>query len=173
MKNATRCQYQYSSDCFSYAGKKTGYGWDFHCKVDGTTVNTREFPRTLSILKEMIPGVLQTQCFNEHNDPFILEVTKTEIGHLFEHVLLYLLLQEQMKKGLDKIVYEGKTSWNWRKNPRGDFWVRIWGPKIAASKFQKLIDQATSIIEIVMSSNKTNTVLMTSVNTNSLAVISN
>jgi hypothetical protein len=49
---------------------------------------TKYLPKTHRILKTMVPQVLKTQCFNDSNLPFNVEVRDTEIGHMFEHIIL-------------------------------------------------------------------------------------
>lgn len=92
--------------------------------VHGQTINTFDIPHTLNFLEEYYPRVLNTQCFNEKNLPFATEVTQTEIGHLFEHILIDNLCALKIKSGAKSAVYNGLTSWNWQENPYGTF--RIW-----------------------------------------------
>lgn len=93
-------------------------------RVHHGKVNTRDFPETLSILKKDLPSVLNTKCFNKKNLSFKQEVVETEVAHLFEHLLLeYLRL---IKKSLgEDIVINGKTYWDWYKDPRGLFHIVI------------------------------------------------
>ena len=51
-------------------------------------VNTCDIPVIVDLLQEHLPNVLFTQCFNDEGFPFNVEVKNTEIGHLFEHILL-------------------------------------------------------------------------------------
>src|SRR5579862_8893482 len=51
-------------------------------------LNTSEIPYLLDVLQENLPSVLLTTCYNDLNLPFSVEVRNTEIGHLFEHILL-------------------------------------------------------------------------------------
>src|SRR3989344_4488342 len=63
------------------------------------SVTTKDFPQTFAILQKRLPSVLQSQCFNEENIPFLLEVKTTEIGHLFEHILLEYLCELKLRQG--------------------------------------------------------------------------
>ncbi len=87
-------------------------------------VNTTYFPQTVKILKKMLPGVLLSVCFNEFSLPFHKEAKKTEIGHLFEHILLEYLCLEKSVEGIDS-EYNGLTSWNWVDDPFGTFHITI------------------------------------------------
>jgi len=91
------------------------------------SVNTCDLPNTFDFLSEYYPSVLRTKCFNEQNLPFAIEVKATEIGHLFEHILIDNLCSLKIKSGAKKASFSGTTSWNWKENPRGFFqiWIDI------------------------------------------------
>lgn len=90
-------------------------------------VNTSDIPNTFSFLQTNYPSVLETQCFNDNNLPFSIEVSSTEIGHLFEHILIDELCSLKIKSGAKSAAYSGNTSWNWKINPYGSFqiWIDI------------------------------------------------
>lgn len=88
-------------------------------------INTADIPYTFDILQNFLPSVLTTECFNDQNLPFCQEVKKTEIGHLFEHILLEYMCQLKIGKGHKSAVYAGRTKWNWERDPRGVFHIRI------------------------------------------------
>src|ERR1700761_2246371 len=56
-------------------------------------INTKEIPFITDLLQKNLPSVLQTTCYNDLDLPFHVEVKNTEIGHLFEHILLEYLCQ--------------------------------------------------------------------------------
>lgn len=88
-------------------------------------VNTTALPATMQILQHILPTVLATSCFNEDNLPFSKEAEATEIGHLFEHILLEYLCLEAMENGATCAEFSGRTYWNWVKNPTGTFHIKI------------------------------------------------
>jgi hypothetical protein len=88
-------------------------------------VNTSEFPQTRNILKLYLPTILESTCYNEEQLPFYKEVSKTEIGHLFEHILLEYLCLVKLENGYDSVCYEGVTDWNWLRDPKGTFHITI------------------------------------------------
>lgn len=88
-------------------------------------VNTRDIPHIVKLLEAYLPNVLLTQCFNDDGFPFRVEVKHTEIGHLFEHILLEYLCQGKIAKGANQASYSGKTKWNWVRDPRGKFHIRL------------------------------------------------
>jgi hypothetical protein len=88
-------------------------------------VNTSNIPFIVEILQENLPNVLLTQCFNDENIPFRIEVRNTELGHLFEHILLEYLCQLKIAKGFATASYAGRTRWNWIKYPHGSFHIQL------------------------------------------------
>jgi hypothetical protein len=155
MKNLvkkTQAQYSYAGNAFHYTGIKTKKGWSFKFSVLCSVVNTSQLPLTHQILHDTVPGVLRTECFNYDDVPFSQEVKQTEIGHLFEHILLYLLLEAQMANGFEDAIYEGRTSWNWKKQPRGTFTISIWGPQLSDTVFGQLVTKTNQVLETILSS---------------------
>lgn len=88
-------------------------------------VNTKHITSIDGLLKEHLPTVLLTTCYNDDNLPFSIEVRNTEIGHLFEHILLEYLCQLKIAKGANRAVFHGRTRWNWEKDPWGKFYIRL------------------------------------------------
>jgi hypothetical protein len=88
-------------------------------------VNTSHIPTIVDKLNRHLPNVLLTECFNEDGLPFHIEVKNTEIGHLFEHVLLEYLCQLKINKGFAEAAFSGRTRWNWMKDPEGTFHIRL------------------------------------------------
>lgn len=89
------------------------------------TVSTQHIPATHSILKTNLPTIFQSMCFNDDELPFAKEVVATEVGHLFEHILLEYLCEEKVARGYDEVEFSGETQWNWREDPRGTFHIMI------------------------------------------------
>ncbi len=88
-------------------------------------IYTSELPNTLPVLWELLPSIYKSQCFNEGNLTFCEEVKDTEIGHLFEHILLEFLCITKLKRGFECSEYSGVTNWNWKKERKGKFHVKI------------------------------------------------
>lgn len=93
--------------------------------VTTPVVNTVSLPSTMFILKKRLPTILLSTCFNKARLPFVKEVKKTEIGHLFEHILLEYLCELKLAKGYDEAIYAGRTKWNWKEDPFGTFHITI------------------------------------------------
>ena len=114
----------FHSPLFDLRIGQTGKVTAIDMQVHGLVVNTSEIPETLNFLEENYPGVLRTQCFNDKNLPFSTEVIQTEIGHLFEHILIDNLCALKIRSGAKSAIFNGTTSWNWQQNPYGSF--QIW-----------------------------------------------
>lgn len=115
----------YLSDRFSLHVGTDEYKTHIDMSLFISSVNTCDFPQTINFLKKNFPSVLRTQCFNYKNFSFDKEVASTELGHLFEHILLDQLCVQKMNLGLNRVSYSGRTSWNWEKDKRGMFHILI------------------------------------------------
>ena len=88
-------------------------------------INTKEIPFIEDLLKENLPSVLAATCYNDLDLPFDEEVRNTEIGHLFEHILLEYLCQNRLAKGAKRATFSGRTKWNWTRDPFGRFHIHL------------------------------------------------
>jgi hypothetical protein len=88
-------------------------------------MTTKRLNKLTSILKENLPSIFSSICYNEKNFPFQKEMQNTEIGHLYEHILLEYVAQLHFKEKGDQSEFVGVTSWDWKKNPRGTFEIEI------------------------------------------------
>lgn len=86
---------------------------------------TAIFLSTKPILNKFLPSILTSTCFNEEDLPFEKEVENTEIGHLFEHILLEYLCLEKLANGFEEAIFSGRTNWNWQKDKQGIFHIVI------------------------------------------------
>jgi hypothetical protein len=113
-------------------------------------VSTGHIPFIEELLRKHLPTVLLTQCFNEEQLPFALEVKSTEIGHLFEHILLEYLCQLKIAKGAQSAVFSGRTSWNWIKDPRGKFHIRLTCGKKDADILPFALEKTINLMKIIL-----------------------
>lgn len=118
-------QNQIVENLFSLAVMQKNTSTRIIMQVHSNEVNTSHIPFIVELLKMNLPNVLLTKCFNDDNLPFREEVRNTEIGHLFEHILLEYLCQLKIAKGANKASYAGRTRWNWIKDPRGKFHIQL------------------------------------------------
>lgn len=119
-----------------------------------TQVNTIDFPKTIAILQKLLPGVLSSVCFNELSLPFHEEARKTEIGHLFEHILLEYLCLEKSMLGIES-EYNGVTSWNWKTDPYGTFHIVVDAGIQDKQYLQSAINKAITLMTFIITSHST------------------
>jgi hypothetical protein len=138
------------SELFSLFHVQTVKNIHLIMKIHGDIVNTRDLPNTISYLRQYCPNVLQTECFNELNLPFNEEVKKTELGHLFEHLLLSYICKYQYLDNQLKLIVDGKTCWNWKEEPRGTFHIYISADNNDSFLFMKACKNAIYDTEQIM-----------------------
>ena len=114
------------------------------------TVNTRDIPWTYSFLKKNLPSVLASKCFNEENLPFAIEVRRTEIGHLFEHILLEYLCEEKLMKGYSSAVFSGNTKWNWSRDPWGMFHIYVSMRRSDSDIFPQALEKSITLLKRII-----------------------
>ena len=88
-------------------------------------LSTNIVPSIVPLLHERLPGILKSKCFNTEKLPFLIEVKNTETGHLFEHIVLAYLYELKVAKGFQDVIFNGRTHWNWTKDPRGTFHIIV------------------------------------------------
>lgn len=93
--------------------------------MDSDLLTTKSLPETYNLLLQHFPKVLKTKCFNDLNIPFHEEVKNTEIGHLFEHIMLGFLCELKVKNGSTRASFRGITEWDWKKDAMGTFHITI------------------------------------------------
>ncbi len=123
-----------------------------HMHVPSTLLYTSSLPATHTLLSQLEPRILQSKCFNSKKLPFTKEVKKTETAHLFEHILLEYLCQEQVAAGKKCVKFSGWTSWNWKKDARGIFHITISGNKTNDDQFIHAISRSILLFETILAS---------------------
>ncbi len=109
-------------------------------KMQGDIVRTGNIPSTAAFLQRNFPEVLCTTCFNEAHISFRKEVRDTEIGHLFEHIVLAALCKEETHT-----TYNGWTEWDWKKEARGTFHISLSVGKDKQEKLKSALRFATNL----------------------------
>ncbi len=113
-------------------------------------VHTGKMSHTLPTLKKLLPTILKSTCFNENNIPFSIEVLRTELGHLFEHILLEYLCQLKLRKGYEEAMFSGTTDWNWNKYPRGTFQITVSVGEEDLDIFPEAFMKTVTLFELLM-----------------------
>lgn len=142
----------HSSENFSLSIKRREKDTKLIMKMQGAIINTRELPQTYGILKKLLPSVLQSTCYNDDNIPFRKEVMQTEIGHLFEHILIEYLCLLKMDNGYENVEFSGVTKWNWIIYPKGTFHITISAGLGDTLYLAEAMTKSISLINLVMSS---------------------
>lgn len=127
--------------------------------VFGKTINTSEIPQTYAVLSRNLPQIFMSKCFNDGKLPFADEVRCTEVGHLFEHILLEYLCDFKMEKGYDDVAYSGRTRWNWKKDPRGVFYINISSGYEDTDIFPLALEKTITLVREVMTQSSVDTML--------------
>ena len=94
-----------------------------------------QIPELAGKLLVTLPSLREHLCTNRSGLPFTDELQDTELGHVFEHVMLAVLHQ----RGL---AARGQTTWNWNRDPIGTYHVTISTGKRLLVKESMLIAQA-------------------------------
>lgn len=117
-------------------------------------MHTGNLTKTRSMLKKFLPTILDSTCFNEGNKPFSEEVLRTEIGHLFEHILLEYLCQAKLSDGHEEASFSGITDWNWNTDPQGTFWITISLEKNDFTYIEEAMIQAEALTQAILERHK-------------------
>lgn len=116
--------------------------------------NTRELPQTYACLQRSLPSVLQSTCYNEDNYPFQTEVLHTEIGHLFEHILIENLCLLKLAQEYKSVEYSGVTKWNWIVYPKGSFHITISAGQTDRNIFAEAMGKSIALVTTIINSSQ-------------------
>jgi len=119
-------------------------------------LRTGNLSQTLIILKKDAPAVLQTTCHNNLNLSFEHEVVDTEIGHLFEHLVIDHLSRSfpYAQYHQDSCFYVGLTEWDWHTDTRGTFHITLSVGKKERKRLHAAMRWAYEIIGKILSSER-------------------
>ena len=111
---------------------------------------TSSYPATVTVLDTYLPSIYKSRCFNPLNLPFKKEVENTEIGHLFEHILLEYMSIEHRSLDLKSAPFSGYTSWNWKQDSRGTFHIKIKAGRSYMGLLESSIVKSVEVLSIIM-----------------------
>ncbi len=94
-----------------------------------------QLPTLATSLISMLPSLREHLCTNARGLSFEQELHDTELGHVFEHVMLAILAD----RGL---CTRGQTTWNWHRDPVGTYHVTISTGRKMLVKESLLVAQA-------------------------------
>lgn len=113
-------------------------------------INTSQIPHTYSVLEKMLPSVFRSKCFNEMNYPFSVEVKRTEIAHLFEHILLEYICIRKLAHGKKSASVSGTTDWDWGIDPQGTFNITIRIGRNEQEVFDEALDHTAKLFGMIL-----------------------
>jgi Cyanophycin synthase-like N-terminal domain len=113
-------------------------------------ISTEEIPMITDVLQKNLPSILGSTCYNDLDLPFHEEVQQTELGHLFEHILLEYLCQYKIAKGARRATYTGRTTWNWVRDPFGRFHIYLTCGRKDADILPIALEQTVSLMKIIL-----------------------
>lgn len=143
-------QFSYLSPTFSVYGTLTPSSGNFSMQFNSALLYTREFPLTVPVLKERLPSVFSSECFNDRGLPFALEVKNTNFAHLFEHILIEQLCLGTLDSGASRAEFSGRTTWNWEISPRGSYSIVLSASDRDTPVFRTAFAAAVSILEDIL-----------------------
>jgi len=94
-------------------------------RIFSTELTTKRMTRVTTLLKKHLPSIFFSTCYNDGNLPFLEEVKQTELGHLYEHILLEYISLAKSQQGALEGDYYGETSWDWNEESPGTFHITI------------------------------------------------
>lgn len=121
-----------------------------HLTLFSPVLNTRSLPSTFVLLEQFLPSIYSCLCFNDSELPFKEEVLQTEVGHLFEHILIEYLCQMKMAAGEDNVSFEGETSWNWYQDKEGTFHIVVRSNNEYESIFEEALRKSTYLLNLIL-----------------------
>lgn len=113
-------------------------------------VNTRDIPSTHLILSKVLPSIFGSMCYNNEQLPFEEEVKQTEVGHLFEHVLLEYICELKTKLCEQNVEVSGVTNWDWRKEKRGTFHIVVTIGRADAAIFRMAMHKTIELVDMIL-----------------------
>lgn len=126
--------------------KETG----IRMKLFTNYVSTQSLPNTHTTLERFLPSILESKCFNDENLSFDQEVKSTEIGHLFEHILLEYLSKLKSFYDNENIAFSGITTWDWTRDEHGVFHIKISAGAREAHIFEEALEKSIELVNKIV-----------------------
>lgn len=113
-------------------------------------IYTGELPHTYKTLEAALPTIFKSKCYNSEKLPFHKEVKNTELGHLFEHILLEYLCDAKIEKGAKRATFSGHTEWNWQRDLRGTFHITLGIKKEDLSFLEVALEKTLNLFNLLL-----------------------
>jgi len=89
-------------------------------RVQPEAMRTSSSPGFSERARELLPGLVRHSCENEEHKDFMRELADTETAHALEHIAAEVMAMAGSPRSL-----KGETSWDFAKDGRGVFRVRL------------------------------------------------
>ncbi len=139
----------YTSQHFTLDVAMGSRGAIMHMFVKDGIINTSQLHFVHETLTDLLPSVLESQCFNDQGLAFCEEVKATEMGHLFEHILLEYVCLLKIERGDEQATHSGRTSWNWQRDPKGTFFIYVDIPQSDRTIFLKALAKTILLMKVI------------------------
>ncbi len=149
----TSVQFKKSSPLFDFVFTQRPDHAEITIQFFTSYFTTNELPGTISVLETLLPRIFKHKCFNNGNFAFKKEAANTELGHLFEHILLEFLCIYKYKNGQIDFNLKGLTEWNWAQDPRGIFYISLNTKREDTFLLQQSLIQTQKLMETVLLTN--------------------
>jgi hypothetical protein len=131
---------------------ETNHHWELELVTPAPFHHTSHFPETVSLLDNHLPSILECECFNTEGLPFHQEVKATEMGHLFEHIILEHLCDDKLATGHSSADFSGRTYWDWATNAIGTFHIKISKDQTHLPNFSAILDKSLGLLNSILAS---------------------
>lgn len=112
-------------------------------------LTTKSLTNLIPLLETKLPTIFKNKCYNDGHLSFREEVTATEIGHLFEHILMeYFCIEHECCSTLP-IRIKGLTTWDWYTNPIGTFTIELTSNEISMNTFIRSLNQTIAFMDLL------------------------
>src|SRR5258708_24685878 len=121
-------------------------------------ISTQSLPNTHSNLLDLLPSIMTSKCFNDKNLACTEEVKDTEIGHLFEHILIEYLTKLKKLYYKKNVSFSGTTSWDWTEDERGVFHIKVSAGIEDGKIFEEALELSAKLLNKIIRSHVVPTV---------------
>ncbi len=150
MSITTATSFTYSNPFFNYLAIQRPDHAEVTIQFHTSFYTTKKLPATITVLETILPRIFKHKCFNNYNRSFKKEAEQTELGHLFEHILLEFLCRYKFHEGEKDIKLKGLTQWDWLQDPEGIFHISLNTTKNDTFVLNEAIKKTSEIMETII-----------------------
>lgn len=136
----------YSSNNFRVTGMQMAEKVMLVQEIYNPAIYTKDLPATVEVLSKNVPSIFANRCYNGRKFSFKKEVENTEVGHLFEHLILECLKILAFGK-YGKADFKGQTFWDWKTEKERKFNIVVYSDQNYKDIFEIALKRAVVIME--------------------------